>query len=142
MNIEDYDKKIVFAFGCGEGGLYVKENYDDAVRGTDTLGDIVKQLVEEMKFDLAQEKTKGKYSDYSDYIETKHELYKTLVERNVDSNISEQLKFVEDFLENRKESHPELCGSVAGILFREGKLQEALDFLEVSDMEENRYWDS
>jgi len=141
MNIEDYDKKIVFGFGCGAGGLYVKEHYDDAVRGTETLGDIVKQLVEEMKFDLAQEKPKPE-AKYLDYIETKHKLYRNLAERTVDDNISEHLKFIEDFLENRKESCPELCGSVAGILFREGMLQDALNFLEVSDMEENRYWDS
>ncbi len=139
MNIDDYNDKIVLAFGCGEGGLYVQENYDDAVRGTKTLGDIVNDLVEDMKFDLAYEKTKGKYSDS---METMHELYRNLVNRTVGDNITECLKFIGDFLENRTESYPELCGSVAGILFREGKLQEALDFLEVSDIEENRYWDS
>ncbi len=140
MNIEDYDKKIVFAFGCGEGGLYVQENYNDAIRSTTTLEDIVKGLIEDMNLDLCDyEKSKNKYSKY---MEDKCILYKSLIARVICNKESDYIKFINDFLENRKESHPELCGSVAGILFREGKLQEALDFLEVSDMEEDRYWDS
>ncbi len=128
MNIEDYDKKIVFAFGCGSGGLYVKENYDDAVRSNKTLMDIVKEIVEGINYDIKYE---------PDEVEEHHyEMLSRVVNGDDDC-----IKFINDFMVN-KMSQPERCGEVAGILFRDGKLQDALDFLEVSDMEEDRYWDS
>jgi hypothetical protein len=128
MNIEDYDKKIVLAFGCGAGGLYVREHYDEAVRGSENLQDVVNYIIEDIKYDL---------DNYPDDVDEHH---KKLLERVVNSD-EECIGFINEFLHN-KEAYPELCGTVAGILFREGKLKEALDFLEVSDMEEERYWDS
>jgi len=128
MKIKDYDEKIILAFGCGAGGLYVKESYDEAVQSTETLRDVVNSLIKEIKYDI---------KNYPDDVE---EYHKELLNRIIDS-YEDFIYFINDYIHN-KESHPELCGNVAGILFREGKLQETLDFLEVSGIEEERYWDS
>ena len=131
MKIKEYNQKIVLAFGCGSGGLYVQSNYDEAVRGNETLKDIVISLVEDIKSDL---------NDPRGLVEAEHAALLTRV--GYDDDDVCYLRFINDYLDGRKESHPELCGAVAGILFREGNLKEALDFLEVSNMEEARYWDS
>jgi len=128
MNIEDYDSKIVLAFGCGAGGLYVREHYNEAIQSSETLRDVVSSLIEEIRWDL-----NNRPDDVEDY-------HKELVGKVI-NNDEDCIQFINGFLIN-KASCPELCGIVSGILFREGKLQEALDFLEVSDMEEERYWDS
>ena len=58
------------------------------------------------------------------------------------TNDVERLAWIEEYLAFRKMAYPELCGGVAGILFRDGKRQEAREFLEVDDIDEPRYWDS
>jgi hypothetical protein len=128
MKIEDYDKKIALAFGGGQGGVYVRENYDDAVRSNETLAEIVINLVHDIQTEI---------NDCPEDVEEEHiELVS-----HQPCNSAECLEFINKYM-GEKMSHPELCGTVAGILFREDKLQEALDFLEVSDMEEERMWDS
>ena len=67
--------------------------------------------------------------------------YPQLMNVKKPSDESSRIKYIETFIVD-KCSHPEICGTVAGILYRNGKLVEALDFLEVIDVEEERYWDS
>jgi len=121
MNIKDYDKKIVLAFGCGYGGLIVKENYDEAIKEAKTLEGIVEDVIYDIGLDTEE--------------------YSHLIPIKKPTNDEERINFIEEFIEH-KESNPELCGIVAGALFRSGQLKRTLEFLEVIDMEEERYWDS
>lgn len=125
MRIEDYDAKIELAF-YGTGGGIVKENYDEAVRGTETLADVCGGVREWVDSDLT------KYDDTP------------LATLPVPSNDEEFLHYLDAYTEigSGKCSHPELCGTVAGILFRDGKKEEALMFLGVHDTDEPIYWDS
>ena len=122
MNIEYYDKQIEWAFYYSGGGI-VKEHYDEAIRMNKLLMDIVNEIIEDFKAHPIH------YSQMDG------------IPHPCSTNQKEQLEFIETFIQN-KESSPELCGEVAGILFRDGKLEEALCFLEVNDMDEPRYWDS
>jgi len=130
MKIEDYNKKIVLAFGFGGGGLYVREHYDEAVNSTETLKSVVNDLRSDIKIELSQDPNN---------IEDGH---KELLDRVHPTNDEECIRFIDDYLGELKECYPELCGTVAGILFREGKLEETLKFLEVADTEEEIRWDS
>ena len=129
MDIKDYDEKIALAFQCGEGGLYCQEYYDEAVRGNESLTDVVEGLKSDMRLSL-------EYKD--DETKIKYERWLKIMPHTFDACLS----FLEDYLEFRKESHPELCGTIAGIMFRHGERKRVLEFLEVVDMDEPRYWDS
>ena len=129
MDIKDYDEKIVLAFQCGGGGLYCREYYNEAVRGNENLTDVVEDIKSDMRLDL---------EDEDDGTKRKYERLLEIMPHNLDACLS----FFEDYLEGRKESHPELCGTIAGIMFRHGERKRVLEFLEVSDLSEYRYWDS
>jgi len=40
------------AFGCGAGGLYVREHYGEAIKSSETLRDIVNSLIEEIRWNI------------------------------------------------------------------------------------------
>lgn len=120
IDIKEYDKKIELAFYESGGGI-VKRNYDDSVRGLKTLEDIVLDLVHDIKLEPEE--------------------HEQMIHYDMPLNDKDRIIFIEAFI-GEKCGHPELCGAVAGILFREGKLEEVLKFLEVDDMDEPRYWDS
>jgi hypothetical protein len=126
MNIKDYDEKIELAFD-GQGGYYVKENYLKSVKSNDSL---FSTLVSDLKHDMSWE--------LDEYGEVNMEHLLKICPTSQD----EHFEWLESYLDDRKVSEPEICGEIAGILFRQGKLKETLEFLEVADMDEPRYWDS
>lgn len=122
IKIEDYNKQIELAF-YGTGGAIVKDCYDTAIRGVESLTDIVDSIIDE-------------YRAYPEEYSHMDEMF-----RPSPTDQKELISFIECFMQH-KESSPELCGTVAGILFRDGKLEDALKFLEVHDMNKPRYWDT
>jgi hypothetical protein len=126
MDIEDYDKKMELAFDCGEGGLYAKENYDSAIRESKTLEGFVDDLIHDIKIDP--------------------EGYSHLIPIKRPTSDEGRVEFIEAFIRQEfgfdKCGSPEICGTVAGIMFRDGEREKVLEFLEIDDMDEPRYWDS
>ena len=127
MKINEYDEKIELAF-AGQGGTYFKDNYEESAKGKISLLDIARDVVEDIKCeeDLGEELS-----------EEEKKLTTRFLRDEVDA-----LSLLNDYLSDRKMSYPELCGSICGVLFRNGRLKDALEFAEVHDMTESRYWDS
>ena len=120
MNIKEYDKKIELAFYESGGGI-VKYYYDQAIRGTMTLEDKVNDLISDIQ------ESPDEYPQMEGLIKPLNDI--------------DRISFINTFI-GEKTSSPELCGEVAGVLFRNGKLSETLEFLEINDMDEPRYWDT
>lgn len=125
MNINDYDKKIELAF-YGQGGYYVKENYVESLSSDRQLIDIVKDVKNDIRLEKEEE---GEDVSVFDKID-------------LPRDEQECLSWLEFYLGDKKISYPELCGSIAGVLFRSGERENVLRFLEVLDLNEPIYWDS
>lgn len=132
MNIKDYDDKMDLAFVESQGGLYFRENYDEAVKSETTLLDIVNDIIDDCKLDLAEDNS----------LVGEERLKIQEMTQRVAYNDYDRLKFIVDFLHGNKESNPEICGAVCGVLFRNGKLRKVIDFLGLEDSEDEIYWDS
>jgi len=52
------------------------------------------------------------------------------------------MEFFDKYLADSKCAYPELCGGIAGIMFRCGEREKVLEFLEINEKGEPIYWDS
>ena len=123
MDIETYDKKIDLAF-YGSGGGIVWEYYQEAIRGTETLKDVVDRIEHDLGLYMLD--------DWHPDI---------VVIDNGNCSDEDRVAFINSYMRD-KCCNPELCGTVAGILFRNGEREMVLEFLEIDDLDEPRYWDS
>lgn len=132
MNVKDYDGKMDLAFVESQGGLYFRENYDEAVKSEKTLLDIVNDIIHDYKLDLAEDNS----------LVGEERLNVQEMTQRIVINDNDRLKFIVDFLHGNKESYPEMCGAVCGVLFRNGELRKVIDFLGLEYSEDEIYWDS
>ena len=125
--IDNYDATLELAF-YGQGGQYVKDEYETAIRGGKTLSELVNNEIDDAR------------SEMSRYGESSHSFLCDIDEKISDDVVA--LQILEKYLDQAKCSYPELCGEIAGIMFRNGERDKVLEFLQVDDLHEPRYWDS
>ena len=128
MTISKYLDLIDPTFKFGEGGEYLRQNYYESLKGQQTLLDIVNVLKEDIMEDLA------------DNFEGENEM--SVLLDIIPTSDDECMDFFGKYLGDSKCAHPELCGAIAGIMFRCGEREKVLEFLGVNEEGEPSYWDS
>ena len=123
VNRIKYKRQLEFAFG-GTGGGIVKEYYKEYEDKDETLDNAIKEI--ENWSEECPEECEG--------FEFSNEIY--------DKEDEEKVSFILSSLPEDRCHMPEMCGSIAGILFSHGFLEESLQILQVEDADDYRYWDS
>ncbi|GAF79942.1 unnamed protein product [marine sediment metagenome] len=117
---KEFEEKLELAF-YGSGGGIVLECLEQSAIGDRSIKDELDDIIEDSLSD--------------------DEIFEDLSHLPEPTNDEERLIRIEEYI-GEKCCFPEICGSIAGILYRDGKLKECLEFLEVFDITEPRRWDS
>lgn len=129
MKKRDFDKLFEKAF-YGSGGGIFQEYYEKALNDNQTLD----KILDDLNFDIVSQKENDNIKLTED--ELKIELLKLKTK-----TLKEKLFFFRKYMkaedltddDNDQCCYPELCGSIVGVLVKNKKFEDALNFIGLND---------